>query len=69
MQEAINEANSHKKPLYITILDAKAAFYVMDQKSLLRKLFSAGITGATWTVLAETFKDARSVVKWQNRIF
>jgi hypothetical protein len=40
MQEVINQAKlkKKKKTLYLAFLDAKAAFDVIDQASLIRKL-------------------------------
>jgi hypothetical protein len=66
MQEAINQAKQEKRTLFMAFLDAKAAFDVVDQTSLMRKLYLTGITGATWSITLDMFHEAKTTVKWQG---
>ena len=68
LQEAVMEAYSTKKPLYVALLDAKSAFDVVSHDSLLRKLFVDGIQGSLWSTIADTFKEAHTVVKWEGHL-
>jgi endonuclease/exonuclease/phosphatase family metal-dependent hydrolase len=68
MQESIMEAKTRKRPLYIALLDAKSAFDVVSHNSLLRKLYLSGIQDELWSIIANTFCDATSVVKWNGLI-
>jgi endonuclease/exonuclease/phosphatase family metal-dependent hydrolase len=67
MHEAILHARNKKNILYIALLDAKSAFDVVSHESLLRKLYYNGVRGAIWSLIADTFRDAKTVVKWQGK--
>ena len=66
MQEMILDSQQANKTLYVAYLDAKAAFDVVSHSSLLRKLYLSGISNALWTMIADTFRCASSVVKWNG---
>ena len=66
MHEAILDASITKTTRYIAMLDATKAFDVVSHKSLLRKLYDDGIKGPLWSMVADTFVDAKSLVKWHD---
>jgi hypothetical protein len=68
MHETIMDAKSRKKTRYIAFLDAKSAFDVVSYESLLRKLFLSGVQGPVWSIIADTFEGANSVVKWEGNL-
>ncbi len=64
VQQAISDANHRAKPVYVAYLDAKAAFDAVYIKSLLRRLFLAGIQGPLWLMYHAVHSDATSRIKW-----
>ncbi len=64
VQQAISDANHRCQPIHVAFLDAKAAFDAVYIKSLLRRLFSAGIQGPLWLMYNSAHLDATSRIKW-----
>ena len=65
--EAIAEAKDTNTPLYTACIDATKAFDVVWHKSLLRKLYTSGITGTSWNILQDSYHAMSSVVNWCGR--
>lgn len=68
LSECILEAASCKQDLYLTTLDTQKAFDVVDQNSLLRKLYLDGIQGDDWLLLKDLYSDCSSRVKWAGEL-
>ncbi len=64
VQQAISEAYHKSQPVFIAYLDAKAAFDAVYVKSLLRRLYLAGIQGPLWLMYNSLHDQATSRVKW-----
>ena len=61
--EAQNEAKENGLPLKVVTLDAFKVFDVVQQDSLLRKLYNTRIHGSLWLSLSNLYSNATSVVK------
>ena len=48
LEEYIRENKDQKKDSFIAFLDTKAAFDVVNDASLIRKLFHIGVEGVSW---------------------
>ena len=64
LSECILEAANNKHDLLLTSLDTQKAFDVVDQNSLLRKLYLDGIHGDDWLLLKNLYSDCSSRIKW-----
>ena len=64
LEEYIRENRDLKKVPYIALLDAKAAFDIVNHSSLMRKLFHIGVDGITWNLIHSLHKEAQTVVRW-----
>ena len=62
--ECIQESKNTKQNLLFTTLDAQKAFDVVDQNSLLRRLYLDGIQGNDWLLIKDLYSDCSSRVKW-----
>ena len=62
--ECIQESKNTKQNLLFTTLDAQKAFDVVDQNSLLRRLYLDGIQGDDWLLIKDLYSDCSSRVKW-----
>ena len=58
----------NKQDLFLTTLDTQKAFDVVDQNSLLRKLYLGGIRGNDWLLLKELYSDCSSRIKWAGEL-
>ena len=67
-EEFIRESKDNNLTAYIILLDAKAAFDVVDHKHMLRRLFQAGIQDKHWTLIQSLHENATSSVKWEKNI-
>ena len=54
--------------LFVTTLDTQKAFDVVDQNSLLRKLYLDGINGDDWLLLKDLYFDCFSRIKWAGEL-
>ena len=63
LSECISEATNTKQDLYLTTLDTQKAFDVVDQNSLLRKLYLDGVHGDDWLLLKDLYSDCSSRIK------
>ena len=54
--------------MFVTALDTKKAFDVVDQNSLLRKLYMDGIHGDDWLLLKDLYSDCSSRIKWAGEL-
>ena len=68
LTECILEAGNNKQELFVTTLDTKKAFDVVDKNSLLRKLYLNGIHGDDWLLLKELYSDCSSRIKWAGEL-
>ena len=66
IEEFIRESMDNSKKVSIALLDAKAAFDVVNHASLMRKLYIAGIEGDLWSVINSLQHNAISSVKWEG---
>ena len=57
-----------EQDLFLTTLHAQKAFDVVDQNSLLRKLYLDGIRGNDWLLLKELYSDCSSMIKWAGEL-
>ena len=64
LSECVLEASNNKQDLFLTTLDTQKAFDVVDQNSLLRKLYLDGIHGKEWLLLRDLYSDCSSRIKW-----
>ena len=64
LTECINESRNNKEELLFTTLDTQKAFDVVDQNSLLRRLYLDGIEGDDWLLIKDLYSDCSSRVKW-----
>ena len=64
LTECINESKNNKEDLLFTTLDTQKAFDVVDQNSLLRRLYLDGIDGDDWLLIRDLYSDCSSRVKW-----
>ena len=70
---SLNQKTSNKtcclQPLTpLTPLTPKKAFDVVDQNSLLRKLYLDGVHGDDWLLLKDLYSDCSSRVKWAGQL-
>ena len=68
--QAIAEAKDTYTALYTACIDATKVFEVVWHKSLLRTLYTSGITGITgtsWNILQDSYHAMSSVVNWCDR--
>ena len=68
IEEFIREAIDKGQTAAVALLDAKAAFDVVNHTSLLRKLYIAGIEGNLWNVINSLQQNAISSVKWRGEL-
>ena len=68
LTECILEARNNKQELFVTTLDTQKAFDVVDQNSLLKKLYLDGIHGDDWLLLKELHPDCSSRIKWAGEL-
>ena len=68
LTECILEAGNNKQELFVTTLDTQKAFDVVDQNSLLRKLYLDGIHGDDWLLLKELYSHCSSRIKWAGEL-
>ena len=68
LSECILESAMNKQDLFLTTLDTQKAFDVVDQNSLLRKLYLDGIRGNDWLLLKELYSDCSSRIKWAGEL-
>ena len=54
--------------MLLTTLDTQKAFDVVDQNSLLRKLFLDGVHGDDWLLLKDLYSDCSSWIKLAGQI-
>ena len=66
IEEFIRENLDKRINTYIALLDAKAAFDVVDHESLFRKLYNAGVNGKLWNIIYNLHSNAVSAVKWEG---
>ncbi len=67
LTEAITEAKSTKRDLYVAALDSQKAFDVVSHPSLLRKLFLADdIDPETWLLLEDMQNGMSTAVRWKG---
>ena len=66
--ECIWESKNVKQNLHFTTLDAQKAFGVVDQNSLLRRLYLDGIQGDDWLLIQDMYSDCSSRVKWAGML-
>ena len=66
--ECIQESKNVKQNLVFTTLDAQKAFDVVDQNSLLRRLYLDGIQGDDWLLIQDMYSDCSSRVKWAGML-
>ncbi|VDI79955.1 Hypothetical predicted protein [Mytilus galloprovincialis] len=65
--EAINEAKDNNEKLILITLDAEKAFDVIDH-ILFWKLYHQGITGPTWLLIKELYRNTSTQVKSEECI-
>ena len=68
LTECILEAANRKQDLLLTTLDTQKAFDVVDQSSLLRKLYLDGIHGDDWLMLKDLYSDCFTKIKWAGEL-
>ena len=68
LTECIIESKNLKQDLLLTTLDTQKAFDVVDQNSLLRKLYLDGVHGDDWLLLKDLYSDCCSRVKWAGQL-
>lgn len=68
LTETIQEYTIQKKPLYICLLDIKAAFDVVNHKALMRRLYLDGIQKTEWKLMNSALMDAKTQVKWDGHL-
>ncbi len=69
LSEAITEAKSSKRDLFVATLDSQKAFDVVSHPSLLRKLFLAqDIDPETWSILADMHRGMSTAVRWKGYV-
>ncbi|MCG8110719.1 MAG: reverse transcriptase family protein, partial [Candidatus Thiodiazotropha endolucinida] len=68
LTECVLEASNMKQDLFLTTLDTQKAFDVVDQNSLLRKLYLDGIHGDDWLLLSDLYSDCSSRIKWAGEL-
>ena len=57
-----------KLPIFVALLDAKAAFEVVNHDSLHRKLFLSGVGGTLWLLIRQLSTYAITSIKWNDLI-
>ena len=57
-----------KKPTYMTVLDAKAAFDVVVHPNSMRKLYNSGVTGREWLLTNSLHQDSLTPIKWLGKL-
>ena len=62
------EAGNNRTDVFVTALDIQKAFDVVDQNSLLRRLYLDGIHGDDWLLLRELYSDCSSRIKWAGEL-
>ncbi|KAK3109204.1 hypothetical protein FSP39_025480 [Pinctada imbricata] len=68
IEEFIRESRDLKKETFVALLDAKAAFDVVNHHSLLRKLYNYGVDGSLWNLVCDFHNNAVSAVKWNGQL-
>ncbi|MEW8546334.1 MAG: reverse transcriptase family protein, partial [Candidatus Thiodiazotropha sp.] len=68
LTECLLEAGNNKQELFVTTLDTQKAFDVVDQNSLLRKLYLDGVHGDDWLLLKDLYSDCSSRIKWAGEL-
>jgi hypothetical protein len=58
----------NKQRLYCAFVDYKKAFDSIDRTALWTKLINHGIGGKVLTVITNLYSDAKSCVRWENRL-
>ena len=66
IEEFIRESQDIHSDTFVALLDAKAAFDVVNHHSLLRKLYNYGVDGCLWNLICDFHCDAVSAVKWEG---
>lgn len=52
----------------LVLLDAKAAFDVVDHKNLMRRLFHIGVNDEHWNLINSLHTNATTSIKWKNTV-
>ncbi|MEW8544220.1 MAG: reverse transcriptase family protein, partial [Candidatus Thiodiazotropha sp.] len=68
LTECVLESKNNKQDILLTTIDTQKAFDVVDQNSLLRKLFLDGVQGDDWLLLKDLYSDCSSRIKWAGHL-
>ena len=64
VSEVVAEAEDIKSERFVASLDARKAFDVVYQTTVLHKLFYSGLDPALWILVQKMYQNAPSKVKW-----
>lgn len=68
LEECYREAKDLKRTMTLVLLDAKAAFDVVDHKNLMRRLFHIGVNDEHWNLINSLHTNATTSIKWKNTV-
>ena len=68
LTESILHCKDTKQPIYVTFMDAKKAFDVVDHDSALVHLYNQGIHGRLWDCYDSLYTNITSIIKWQGSL-
>ena len=68
LTECLPKAGNNKTDVFVMTLNTQKAFDVVDQNSLLRRLYLDGIHGDDWLLLRELYSNCSSHIKWTGEL-
>lgn len=68
VEEFYRESKDNNVPAHLILLDAKAAFDVVQHTHMLRRLYHCGVQDKHWTLIESLHTSAASVVKWDGQL-
>ena len=69
LTECLLKDGNNKTDVYVMTLDTQKAFDVVDQNSLLGRLYLDGIHGDDWLLLRKLYSVCSSRIKWAGELF
>ena len=68
LEEFCRDSLDQNKPVYVSFLDAKSAFDVVNKEILMRKAYFSNLEPAPWVLIDGIHTDSHSSIKWGANI-
>ena len=68
LEEFCRDSLDQNKPVYVSFLDAKSSFDVVNKEILMRKAYFSNLEPAPWVLIDGIHTDSHSSIKWGAKI-